>query len=67
MSPKYWLCDYCDGCGWYEGGKCIQTKCDKCDGHGVVLTEGRKILTTEQAKEVKAILKESPLTPADYL
>jgi len=29
-------CDNCDGCGWYEGGKTLQTKCEKCNGTGVV-------------------------------
>jgi hypothetical protein len=29
-------CDRCDGCGWYEGGKAIQTDCEKCNGTGVV-------------------------------
>lgn len=29
-------CDNCDGCGWYEGGKTLQTKCEKCNGAGKV-------------------------------
>ena len=29
-------CDRCDGCGWYEGGKTLQTECEVCDGTGVV-------------------------------
>lgn len=28
-------CDRCDGCGWYEGGKTLQTTCEKCGGTGV--------------------------------
>lgn len=27
-------CDRCDGCGWYEGGKAIQTRCAECGGAG---------------------------------
>lgn len=29
-------CDFCDGCGWYEGGKTFKTTCHKCKGTGVV-------------------------------
>lgn len=29
-------CDRCDGCGWYEGGKTLQTDCEKCKGTGVL-------------------------------
>lgn len=28
-------CERCDGCGWYEGGRTIQTRCERCDGTGV--------------------------------
>jgi len=31
-----WECDRCDGCGWYEGGKALKTKCEKCGGTGVL-------------------------------
>ena len=55
-TPKYWYCDDCDGCGWIEGGEAIQTECPSCKGHGVVLTEGRKILTPEQVEEVREII-----------
>ena len=24
------LCDACDGCGWYEGGRELQTECEQC-------------------------------------
>lgn len=34
-SNQEW-CDRCDGCGWYEGGKTLQTKCEKCNGTGVL-------------------------------
>jgi hypothetical protein len=27
-------CGYCDGCGWYEGGKTLQTTCEYCKGTG---------------------------------
>lgn len=27
-------CDQCDGCGWYEGGKALQTTCEQCNGTG---------------------------------
>ena len=27
-------CDYCDGTGWFEGGKVLQTKCHECGGTG---------------------------------
>lgn len=29
-------CDRCDGVGWYEGGKTLQTQCNKCSGRGYV-------------------------------
>lgn len=29
-------CRDCDGCGWYEGGPTLQTRCEKCGGSGVV-------------------------------
>ena len=32
-------CDFCDGCGWYEGGITIMTTCEKCGGTGVVTVE----------------------------
>lgn len=28
------LCNQCDGVGWIEGGKTLQTTCDHCDGTG---------------------------------
>ena len=28
-------CDRCDGCGWHEGGKTLQTTCEKCGGTGI--------------------------------
>lgn len=31
--PWQW-CDRCDGCGWYEGGKTLQTTCHECGGAG---------------------------------
>jgi len=31
------LCDRCDGCGWYEGGRWFQTKCEKCNGTGALI------------------------------
>lgn len=37
-------CDLCDGCGWYEGGKTIKTKCAKCQGTGVVSKEIQNIV-----------------------
>jgi len=27
-------CDRCDGVGWYEGGKTLQTTCEACAGTG---------------------------------
>lgn len=30
------LCTFCDGCGRYEGGVTLQTKCEVCDGTGYV-------------------------------
>jgi DnaJ-class molecular chaperone len=27
-------CMDCDGCGWVEGGKVLQTSCSKCKGRG---------------------------------
>ena len=35
-KPAVVLCDNCDGCGWYEGGKKLQTKCEKCRGKGTL-------------------------------
>ena len=32
-------CDFCDGCGWYEGGITIMTTCEKCEGTGSVEVE----------------------------
>lgn len=29
-------CDRCDGCGWYEGGKTLQTECETCGGTGLI-------------------------------
>lgn len=34
--PPRRYCDACDGVGWQEGGKAIQTTCDGCGGTGVV-------------------------------
>ncbi len=31
------LCDQCDGCGWYEGGKTLMTFCRTCNGTGEVV------------------------------
>jgi len=36
MKKEYIECDRCDGCGWYEGGKTIQTKCEVCNGTGKI-------------------------------
>lgn len=33
-TPEY--CGDCDGVGWYEGGRTLQTPCHKCDGSGLV-------------------------------
>lgn len=33
-TPEY--CDNCDGVGWYEGGRTLQTTCTKCGGSGLV-------------------------------
>lgn len=30
------MCDYCDGCGWVEGGEALRTGCRQCHGRGVV-------------------------------
>lgn len=30
-------CSYCDGCGWYGGGKTLQTDCQHCNGTGFKL------------------------------
>lgn len=29
-------CDYCDGCGWYEGGPALRNHCEKCNGKGYI-------------------------------
>ena len=30
------MCDECDGCGWVEGGRVLQTKCKPCNGTGII-------------------------------
>jgi hypothetical protein len=35
-TEEYQECNRCDGCGWYEGGKTIQTKCEVCHGTGKI-------------------------------
>lgn len=37
-TPAKMYCDFCDGVGWYEGGKTLKTKCEKCNGTRVVVT-----------------------------
>jgi DnaJ-class molecular chaperone len=32
-------CDFCDGCGWYEGGPTLMTTCEKCGGLGYIEKE----------------------------
>lgn len=44
-THKKVYCERCDGCGWYEGGKTIQTKCEECGGSGVV------VVKTQERKE----------------
>lgn len=34
-------CGDCDGCGWIEGGKTLQTRCARCDGRGIVFVRRR--------------------------
>lgn len=34
--PTHEDCSRCDGCGWYEGGKALQTGCEECGGTGRV-------------------------------
>jgi hypothetical protein len=33
---EYEECEVCDGVGWHEGGKSLQTKCGTCEGYGVL-------------------------------
>lgn len=33
------ICDQCDGCGWYEGGKTLKTTCEKCNGEGEIFDD----------------------------
>jgi hypothetical protein len=33
-KPEQQYCDMCDGVGWYEGGKTLQTTCEQCNGTG---------------------------------
>ncbi len=35
-KTKIEYCDRCDGCGWYEGGKSLQTECEKCGGSSLI-------------------------------
>jgi DnaJ-class molecular chaperone len=32
-------CDYCDGCGWYEGGPYLKNRCNHCGGLGYIEQE----------------------------
>lgn len=32
--PSKEYCDRCNGVGWYEGGKTLQTLCEQCKGTG---------------------------------
>ena len=32
--PKWETCWDCDGCGWTEGGRTLQTTCGGCNGTG---------------------------------
>ena len=34
QSYSYIDCSYCDGCGTIEGGRCLLTTCNKCNGRG---------------------------------
>ncbi len=36
-------CDRCDGCGWYDGGRTLQTKCERCGGTGVVRVPSERV------------------------
>lgn len=36
-------CDQCDGCGWYEGGKTLQTTCETCRGNGFIVQPLAKV------------------------
>jgi hypothetical protein len=38
-EPTMEYCDNCDGCGWVEGGVCLQNTCLKCNGTGVTKKE----------------------------
>ena len=35
-AQSFETCGDCDGCGWVEGGKALQTKCATCKGTGLV-------------------------------
>lgn len=59
MKPKVvkgieW-CDRCDGCGWYEGGKTLQTTCEKCRGTGRVRVEVESVTKPKKPKVVKLV------------
>lgn len=36
QGPPWEWCPRCDGCGWYEGGKTLQTECEQCKGTGKI-------------------------------
>lgn len=38
--PKFEECGDCDGVGWVEGGKALQTACSKCKGTGSIEVKG---------------------------
>jgi len=40
--PRVEECDRCDGCGWWEGGKVLQSFCRQCRGTGVLACDYMK-------------------------
>ena len=40
--PHSELCDECDGVGWWEGGKILQSYCRKCQGSGIIECDYKK-------------------------
>ena len=47
------FCRDCDGCGWVEGGKVLQTTCKTCNGTGFELAVEQAGARREKGKGSK--------------
>ena len=51
-------CRNCDGCGWYEGGKTIQTTCEKCAGKGWTWEDAAIADATREREHVQPAIED---------